>query len=79
MLAQTGFDAVGLDIFPIGLGGGGKAVWHADVLRLQMADHLAQGGILAADASHIAHAQFLEPLHICCHGVLLPNFGLAVL
>jgi hypothetical protein len=38
----------------------GKPVGHADAARLELAEHLAQGGVLAAHAFDVPHAQLAQ-------------------
>jgi hypothetical protein len=45
-------------------GGDRKAVRHADALSRQLAVHLAERGVLAADQRHVANAQILEPADV---------------
>jgi hypothetical protein len=45
----------------IGLCRGGEAVREADSPRAQLAGHLTQRGVLAANQRHVIDAQFVEP------------------
>jgi len=54
---------VRLDEFPIRIRCGGKAGRDTDALRLKIADHLTERGILAADARYVVTVQLLEPDH----------------
>jgi hypothetical protein len=42
------------------LGGRGEAVGHADSFLRELAQHLAQRSVLAADRLHVGHAQVAE-------------------
>ena len=44
-----------------GVGGGGEAAGHADARGRERADHLPEGGILAADLRQVGEAKILEP------------------
>ena len=47
--AQAGAQSVGGNELAIGGGGGGKTARHLHPFGRQLADHLAEGGVLAAD------------------------------
>jgi hypothetical protein len=51
----------------VGIGGGGEAARHTHAGR-QLADHLAERGVLAADLLDVGHAQFVEGDHVAGHG-----------
>ena len=55
-----------------GLGGHGKAVRHRHAQRHELADHLAQARVLAADQRHVADRELLEPADV----VLIGHFEL---
>ena len=61
---QTGVDALGepvvVEEVPEGVCGGGKAARHLDARCRELADQLAQRGILAAHDLDIGHAQLFE-------------------
>src|SRR5262249_1720933 len=46
-----------------GEGGSGESAGDPNALRVQLADHLAERGILAADQRQVGHAQAIEPDH----------------
>src|ERR1022692_2752007 len=50
--------------FPECIRGGGEAGWDADPEPAQMADHLAQRGVLAANALDITHAELMIRYHV---------------
>ena len=55
----------------VGIGGGGKATGHAHAGG-QLADHFAEGGVLAANLLDIGHAQLLEGNDVTGHkGIVL--------
>ena len=60
--------ALGEEI-PAGHGRGGKAAGHADPGFGELANHFAQGGILAADLVHVGHAQVFKGDDILLHGL----------
>ena len=49
------------------IGGGGEPVRHPHPRRGQVADHLPQGGVLAADLVQVGQAQVGEPPHVVAH------------
>jgi len=55
---------------PIGMGRGGKTAGNPHTGIGQLADHFAEGGVLAANTIHIGHAQLVETDHIIAHEVL---------
>ena len=60
---------------PIGVGGGGKASGNFDAPAAELAHHLPDRGVLAADGRHVASPYLLEPAyvvgsHFCLRGKL---------
>ena len=51
----------------IGRGGGGKATRYAYADTRQVAEHLADRGVLASDHLDVAHAELIEGNHIGAH------------
>ena len=62
-LVDAFVEAVGLEEFAVGEGGGCEAARNPDARRRKLADHLAERGVLAADALDIGHPQVIEPDH----------------
>ena len=58
------FEPVCLHKSPIGLCGGGEAGRHSYPLRTEMGHHLAERGILAADAGNVVLSQLFKPDHM---------------
>ena len=52
-------------------GRGRETAGHGDPELGEVADHLAEGGILAADLAQVGHAQLVEPKHQVVQGCLL--------
>ncbi len=52
---------VRVDEAPIRIGRGGKAGRHPHALRREMAHHLAERGVLAADERHVGASELFEP------------------
>ena len=67
-IIQRGIDFVGQAVVSqkraIGISRGGKAIRHRDTGISQMADHLAQRGVLAADRFDVVHTELAEPDHL---------------
>ena len=65
--AERGVDAVRQAVLrqelPVGVGRGGKAVGHPQAEGRQLAEQLAQGGVLAAHPVHVAHPQRAQGNH----------------
>ena len=72
---------VRVDEAPIGVGRRGEAGRHPDALRSKIADHLAERGVLAADAGDVAPPELLEPDHLCSIGYhsILPRDAMEAL
>src|SRR5581483_8896078 len=51
---------------PISPGGDGKAGRHLDAVSRKVADQFSERGILAADESHVATREVLEPANVFC-------------
>ena len=66
--ADALIEAALLQEVAVRLGGGGKAARHLHAQSRQRADHLAEGGVLAADGLDIVHAQLLERDDECVQG-----------
>ena len=56
-LLDAGGEAFVREKLAVGVGGGREAVRHADSQLRQVRDHLAEGGILAADFRHVVAAE----------------------
>ncbi len=67
-IIQRGIDLVSQAVVgqerAIGIGRGGKSVGHRDAGIGQMADHLAQRGVLAPDRFDVIHTELAEPDHL---------------
>ena len=50
-----------------GIGGGGETAWYSQPGGCELADHLAQRGVLAAHAPDVVHAECFEPKNIISH------------
>ena len=59
--------------FPIGICGGGKTAGYAHAGSGQLADHFAQGSVLATDATDIGHAQLFKGNYVTIHGHTASN------
>ena len=70
-LCDARIEAVMREEFAKGIRGGRESWGHFDAQPAQMADHLAQGGVLAADALDIVHAQLGKRDHIGTQSTLL--------
>ncbi len=55
------------------VGGGGETAGHGNPQLGQVADHLAERRIFAADLSKVGHAQLVEPKHQVVQGSLLKS------
>jgi hypothetical protein len=54
---------------PVGVRGGGKPARHLDPKFAQGADHLADGGVLAAHDFHVVHGHAFEGQDEFVHGI----------
>ena len=72
-LADALHEAVVLEVVAVALGGDGEAVRHAHPLRRELAVHLAERGVLAADEGDVLHADLGEASYVAValHGFLL--------
>ena len=59
-LLDTRGEAATCEKFTIGFRRSGKSAGHPYAGTGQLADHLSEGGILAADAFHVGHAQLFK-------------------
>jgi len=64
-------EAASTQKIPKRLGRGGESARHPNAQWRELADHLAERGILPAHASHLGHAQVLQP-----HQILLSHRAL---
>ncbi len=75
---ERGIDAIGQAIvgeeLAIGLGRG-RETTRDTYAGGQLADHLAERGVLAADLLDVGHAQFVEGDHVSCHEWLPQMLG----
>ena len=72
---DQGLEAIRLDEVPVGVGGGGKASGNFDAPAAELAHHLPERGVLAADGRHVASPYLLEPAyvvgsHFCLRGII---------
>ncbi len=65
-------EAVLREELAVGVRGGGEAARHADAELRELAQHLAERGILAADAIDVLAADFIEGNDVIGHGAATP-------
>ncbi len=74
---QACLDALGhaafVEVLLKRIGGGGKATRHGHTEFGEVADHLAERRILAANLAQVGHAQRVEPKHQVVQGSLLKS------
>ena len=58
----------------IGISSGGKTTGNGNTGASQVADHLAERGILATDTLHIVEAEVIEGNYILCQGDFSPRY-----